>query len=81
MKQPPKRLWIGDDQDGFWQVIEYENWPLFCGYCQLFGHGDTECFRKHPELKLVRAPGGVNKLHEKAKQVFLPKIQVGQTSG
>lgn len=50
-KQPPNRIWIGEDQDGFWQAVEYESWPKFCGFCTRFGHEDVECFRKNPDLQ------------------------------
>ena len=69
-KLPPKRVWIGEEQEGFWQEVVYESWPKFCGFCHRFGHDDGECFRKHPALKMekreVREVG-------KAAAVFRPK--------
>ncbi|XP_027098924.2 uncharacterized protein [Coffea arabica] len=69
-KQPPHRIWIGEDQEGFWQEVEYESWPKFCGFCVRFGHDDGECFRQHPDLKpvnrMVTARG-------KSKQVYRAK--------
>ncbi|XP_071939796.1 uncharacterized protein [Coffea arabica] len=50
-KQPPNRIWIGEDQEGFWQDVEYESWPKFCGFCTRFGHADGDCYRKNPDLK------------------------------
>ncbi|XP_071909746.1 uncharacterized protein [Coffea arabica] len=52
-KQPPHRIWIEEDQEGFWQEVEYESWPKFCGFCARFGHDDGEGFRQHPDLKPV----------------------------
>ncbi|XP_027155903.1 uncharacterized protein LOC113756420, partial [Coffea eugenioides] len=69
--QPPKsRIWIGDDQWGFWQKIEYEDYPSYCGFCSLIGHTEAICHRKHPELRPVRS-GPSSKTH--VRQVFQPK--------
>ncbi|XP_071926168.1 uncharacterized protein [Coffea arabica] len=69
--QPPKsRIWIGDDQWGFWQKIEYEDYPSYCGFCSLIGHTEAICHRKHPELRPVRS-GPSFKTH--VRQVFQPK--------
>ena len=69
-KVPPRRVWIGEEQEGFWQEVVYESWPKFCGFCQRFGHEDGECFRKHPELKLDKREGrDVGKIVE----IYRPK--------
>ena len=52
-KEPAKRVWIGDDDYGFWQPVEVENWPLFCHFCDRVGHKEEECFKKNPALKLA----------------------------
>nr|XP_027101055.1 uncharacterized protein LOC113720377 [Coffea arabica] len=74
-KRPPHRVWIGEEQEGFWQEVVYESWPKFCGFCHRFGHEDGECFRKHPALKLdkkdVRSEG-------KATAVYRPKGTMDQ---
>nr|XP_027122211.1 uncharacterized protein LOC113739165 [Coffea arabica] len=52
---PVKRLWIGDDEYGFWQSMEYEKWPAFCPFCERFGHVQQDCFKKFSDLKPVAA--------------------------
>ncbi|XP_071920627.1 uncharacterized protein [Coffea arabica] len=73
-KQPPNRIWIGEDQEGFWQEVEYESWPQFCGFCTRFGHTEGDCYRKNPDLKpsknLVMKAG-------KAMEVYRPKSRPG----
>ena len=54
-RAPVKRLWIGDEEYGFWQPVEYEKWPAFCSFCERFGHAQQDCFRKFPDLKPVAA--------------------------
>ena len=48
---PVSRIWIGEEEYGFWQKVEYENWPEFCSFCERFGHEEQQCFKKHPTLK------------------------------
>ncbi|XP_071928061.1 uncharacterized protein [Coffea arabica] len=71
-KPPLPRLWLGDEEYGQWQKVEFEGWPSFCGHCERIGHGEQECFRLHPERKPARVKPGV------PSQVFLPKAQQGQ---
>ncbi|XP_071917069.1 uncharacterized protein [Coffea arabica] len=73
---PPHRIWIGEDQEGFWQEVEYESWPKFCGFCTRFGHEVGECFRKNPDLI---PPKTVGRKAEKATAVYRPKAITGQT--
>ena len=48
------RIWIGHDSKGFWQKIEYKVWPDFCQHCGRIGQNQDQCFKKHPELRLVK---------------------------
>nr|XP_027103207.1 uncharacterized protein LOC113724514 [Coffea arabica] len=48
---PVTRIWIGEEEYGFWQNVEYENWPEFCHFCERFGHDQQLCFKKNPALK------------------------------
>nr|XP_027093600.1 uncharacterized protein LOC113714003 [Coffea arabica] len=74
---PPHRIWIGEDQEGFWQSVEYENWPKFCGFCTRFGHEVGECFRKNPDLIPTKPLG---KKVDKAVAVYRPKVTAGQAT-
>ena len=74
-KQPPHRIWIGEDQEGFWQDVEYESWPKFCGFCSRFGHEEDECYRRNPDLQ---PPKGLRKRTGKAMEVYRPKVNNGQ---
>mgnify|MGYP004708995473 CR=1 FL=1 len=56
---------------GFWQKIEYEDYPSYCGFCSLIGHTESVCHRKHPELRPVRRSGPSATPH--VRQVFQPK--------
>ncbi|XP_027120510.1 uncharacterized protein [Coffea arabica] len=71
LQSPKSRIWIGDDQWGFWQKIEYEGYPAYCGFCSLIGHTESVCHRKHPELRPVRRSGPSATPH--VRQVFQPK--------
>ncbi|CAN0917044.1 hypothetical protein LINGRAHAP2_LOCUS30064 [Linum grandiflorum] len=39
----PKGVYV----DGVWQVLEYENLPIFCRKCGRFGHENGECEQPH----------------------------------
>ncbi|XP_027156871.1 uncharacterized protein LOC113758040 [Coffea eugenioides] len=71
LQSPKSRIWIGDDQWGFWQKIEYKGYPAYCGFCSLIGHTESVCHRKHPELRPVRRSGPSATPH--VRQVFQPK--------
>ena len=73
-----KRVWIGDDEYGFWQKVESEIWPAFCPFCERFGHVESECFRKDPSLKPVKlAPPVPSRQNiQKPLQIFAPKAQI-----
>ncbi|XP_027169589.1 uncharacterized protein LOC113769330 [Coffea eugenioides] len=53
---PVKRVRIGDEEFGFWQLVEMENLPEYCSYCTIFGHATEQCFRKHPALRPAQRP-------------------------
>ncbi|XP_027169476.1 uncharacterized protein LOC113769209 [Coffea eugenioides] len=55
-RAPAKRVWIGDEEYGFWQNMEYESWPAFCSFCERFGHDQQECYRKFPALRPAKNP-------------------------
>ncbi|XP_020576865.1 uncharacterized protein LOC110022329 [Phalaenopsis equestris] len=46
-----KRIWIGSDTDGFWQVIVPEQKPYYCQHCKMFGHTVEKCYRLYPPTK------------------------------
>ncbi|CAN0886793.1 hypothetical protein LINGRAHAP2_LOCUS15443 [Linum grandiflorum] len=46
----PKGVFV----DGVWQLVEYENLPLFCRDCGRFGHDSGNCSRR--SLDLTPAP-------------------------
>ena len=50
-RPPIKRIWIGDEEFGFWQQADFKNWLAFCQYCEHFGYDERECFCKNPALK------------------------------
>mgnify|MGYP001560426426 CR=1 FL=1 len=45
---PVKRVWIGDENVGSWQKVEYEQWPEYCRFCERIGHLEQDCFKKNP---------------------------------
>ncbi|XP_071906033.1 uncharacterized protein [Coffea arabica] len=71
LQSPKSRIWIGDDQWGFWQKIEYDDYPSYCVCCSLIGHTEATCHRKHPELRPVRRSVPASK--PQVRQVFQPK--------
>ena len=46
--QTVERVWIGDEDYGFWQKVEFESWPLYCSYCEKIGHEELKCYKKNP---------------------------------
>lgn len=77
-QQMKKRVWIGDEENsGFWQVVEYENWPFFCEFCQKIGHKEAECFRKHPDLK-VGSKDSKQVENPAAQQLYVPKTDLNR---
>ncbi|XP_071905711.1 uncharacterized protein [Coffea arabica] len=71
LNSPRSRIWIGDDQWGFWQKIEYEEYPSYCGFCSSIGHVESTCHQKHPELRPVRRARP--SVPSQGRQVFQPK--------
>ncbi|XP_071933097.1 uncharacterized protein [Coffea arabica] len=71
LHSPRSRIWIGDDQWGFWQKIEYEEYPSYCVFCSSIGHVESTCHQKYPELRPVRRarPSASTQV----RQVFQPK--------
>lgn len=43
LKDLPNRLWIGQEESGFWQLVIYENFPLYCLDCSRIGYSSGEC--------------------------------------
>lgn len=35
--EPPKRIWIGDENKGSWKQVNYEKWPEYCEFCKRVG--------------------------------------------
>lgn len=80
-KQPARRIWVGDENSGHWQQVEYEDWPNYCTYCERIGHSDQECFRKNPELKpkpRVEQQGKAAQPAKPPQQVSVPRQDKGK---
>ncbi|KAL0904609.1 hypothetical protein M5K25_026737 [Dendrobium thyrsiflorum] len=50
-KKHPKEVWIGSEKNGYIQKVELENYPVFCGFCKMHGHANSECFKLHSNLR------------------------------
>nr|XP_027086510.1 uncharacterized protein LOC113708247 [Coffea arabica] len=59
-----KRIWIGDEEYGFWQPVDFENIPPYCSFCSKFGHQQDSCFRRDPSLRPVKVGRASLKLQE-----------------
>ncbi|XP_020599500.1 uncharacterized protein LOC110038916 [Phalaenopsis equestris] len=46
-----KRIWIGSDEEGFWQDITTEQKPFYCQHSKIFGHTIEKCYKLHPLQK------------------------------
>ncbi|XP_020597185.1 uncharacterized protein LOC110036963 [Phalaenopsis equestris] len=46
-----KRIWIGYDEEGFWQDITAEQKPFYCQHYKMFGHTNEKCYRLTPLQK------------------------------
>lgn len=71
-KQPVNRVWVGDENFGHWQKVEYENWPEYCSFCERIGHTETDCFKKNSTLQ-NRALS-----RSKVQQIYVAKVSKGK---
>ncbi|XP_020599640.1 uncharacterized protein LOC110039038 [Phalaenopsis equestris] len=69
---PPEEVWIGSAHNGYWQQVQLEQHPRYCGHCRMFGHDSVQCFHLYPELQ--KRNGGQNQQNhsvEKTKPTSL----------
>ncbi|XP_028550134.1 uncharacterized protein LOC114579511 [Dendrobium catenatum] len=64
-KKYPNEIWLGSEVNGYFQNVEFENFPIFCSHCKMHGHSLIECIKLHPHLKKDK------------KSVRLTKLQGG----
>ncbi|XP_020595397.1 uncharacterized protein LOC110035509 [Phalaenopsis equestris] len=50
-----KRVWVGSEQDGFWQEVILEQRPCYCQHCKIFGHTRDRCYRLYPPMKMKQS--------------------------
>lgn len=50
-KQCPKNVWLGDDEYGYIQKIEFGDFLVFCSHCKMHWHSVIECYVAHPHIK------------------------------
>ncbi|KAL0926253.1 hypothetical protein M5K25_002467 [Dendrobium thyrsiflorum] len=50
-KKHPKEVWLGSENSGYLQKVEFENVPDFCMHCKIHGHSINDCFVAHPQLR------------------------------
>lgn len=50
-KKHAKEIWVGSKHFGYMQKVDFEKVSEFCSHCKMHGHGLSECFKLHPELK------------------------------
>ncbi|KAL0927679.1 hypothetical protein M5K25_001877 [Dendrobium thyrsiflorum] len=50
-KKHPKDVWLGSENSGYLQKVEFENVPDFCVHCKIHGHSINNCFVAHPQLR------------------------------
>ncbi|PKU74074.1 hypothetical protein MA16_Dca019793 [Dendrobium catenatum] len=43
--------WLGSEVNGYFQKVEFENFPIFGSRCKMHGHSLIECFKLYPHLK------------------------------
>lgn len=60
-KPLPRRIWIGQGEEGFWQSVVYEDLPPYCAACEKIGHsvgdcGTPEATNPPPKTKFVWRP-------------------------
>ncbi|MQL68590.1 hypothetical protein Taro_000888 [Colocasia esculenta] len=81
------RIWIGNGDKGFWQVVTFHRVPPICKVCRRLGHTSDSCKKKSrekPLLQQVHPPPPVNQDQEwrvvKRKSTALDKQCVLQTN-
>lgn len=82
-KQFPKDIWLGSDLNGYYQEVQFENFPTFCSHCKLFGHLHSHCYALHPYLRKKKdvPNNGVPKapsppLNASSNLGFIPSITI-----
>ncbi|PKU87424.1 hypothetical protein MA16_Dca008520 [Dendrobium catenatum] len=53
-KKFPNEIWLGSELNGYFQKVEFENFPIFCMHCKMHGHNMNDCFKLHPNLKISK---------------------------
>ncbi|XP_020694935.2 uncharacterized protein LOC110108584 [Dendrobium catenatum] len=63
-KKFPNEIWLGSELNGYFQKVEFENFPIFCAYCKMHGHSLNECFKLHLNLKKSKENSKIIKMPE-----------------
>nr|XP_027120477.1 uncharacterized protein LOC113737442 [Coffea arabica] len=71
---PVRRIWIGDENFGFWQPVEMETWPSYYGFSSRFGPAEEQCFHKNPFLRSDPPIHKVPSKTQKQRQIYVPKV-------
>ncbi|KAL0903963.1 hypothetical protein M5K25_026029 [Dendrobium thyrsiflorum] len=50
-KKHLKEVWFGSELNGYFQKVEFKNFPRFCAHCKMHGHAMSECYILHPYLR------------------------------
>ncbi|PKU83181.1 hypothetical protein MA16_Dca024566 [Dendrobium catenatum] len=50
-KKHPKDIWIGSENFGYLQKVDFEKVHDFCLRCKIHGHAIHDCFVAYPQLK------------------------------
>ncbi|KAL0917436.1 hypothetical protein M5K25_012496 [Dendrobium thyrsiflorum] len=49
-KRYPDQVWVGSESMGYTQLVEFENFPSYCGHYKVLGHARFECHVVNPHL-------------------------------
>ncbi|KAG9444382.1 hypothetical protein H6P81_015722 [Aristolochia fimbriata] len=60
LKEPPRQVWVGVGEGGFWQDMCYPRLPSFCRNCREQGHSTKVCQGKRNVNSLLRTSGTTN---------------------
>ncbi|KAI0529274.1 hypothetical protein KFK09_001821 [Dendrobium nobile] len=63
-KKFPSEIWLGSELNGYFQKVEFENFPIFCTHFKMHGHSMNECFKLHPNLKKAKEQLKPSKVQE-----------------
>lgn len=72
-KKYPNAVWVGSENYGYSQKVEFEKFPVFCSFCKSHGHEHADCFLAHPWLRKKDSNASVLAKDQQNTEILSPK--------